>query len=134
MLMPASATPRTAKSANETAATYAAFLAAIAARDFERICELATDRLRTSLRGIRTCAEFPALFGMWCESYPKVATSAPVHCDDSIAIFDIEGNVDGTRVRARVLLQRVDGRWRIDKEQFRASREPVETGRNEPRM
>ena len=105
--------------ATDAAATYAAFLGAIAARDFERIDELATERLRAELRGMRSCASFPALFDMWCESYPKSAKSVPVRCDEQIAILDMRGEVDGESVNAQVLLRRVDGHWRVDKEHFR---------------
>jgi hypothetical protein len=101
------------------AAAYAAFLKAIAARSFDEICDHTTDRLRADLRKMRQCSDFPALFEMWCESYPPTVRSVPAHCDENRAILDIEGDVGGRRVRARVLLQQFNGQWLVDKEHFK---------------
>jgi len=117
--MAASLRTRSLDCATDATATYAAFLDAIAARDFERIGELATERLRAELRAMRSCAGFPALFGMWCESYPKSAQAVAVRCDGPVAVLDMRGEVDGGIVNARVVLVRVDGQWRVEKEYFR---------------
>src|SRR5664279_3439481 len=101
----------------DVATTYAAFLQAIALRSFDNICTYATDRLRAELLKMRACSDFPVLFGLWCESYPSVATFLSVHYrDNETAIANVAGDVAGERVHARILLRRFDGKWYVDRE------------------
>ncbi len=100
------------------AATYAAFLDAVAAKSFDGMWKCASERLRADLKKMRRYPDFPVLFGLWCETYPRMQKLLSVRHDDMTALVDVQGDVAGERVHVCATLIRIDGTWQVDKEYF----------------
>ena len=99
---------------------YAAFLGAISAHNFRRassyyITGAIWPRIETHIQAERFLG---INFGLWCDSYPATVQVISCYIDGTTATLEVEGNVDGKCVRARVVMQHGHDGWRVDQESF----------------
>lgn len=117
---------------NEPARTYAQLAAAIAQRDVEGVLVGLSPAYGRHLRAARAKRRFPALFELWCETFPRLIDVIACFVDGDSATLETLVECDGGAECGRVILVHDGAGWRIDSERCANGRTRIPLGRLSP--
>lgn len=95
---------------------YRDFLAAIGRRDAEGTFKWMSAEYARELRALQADASFPALFALWCDTYPACVNLVACVVAAENAIVEMEGRIDGLSFSGYAVLDRVGSTWRVSAE------------------
>jgi hypothetical protein len=95
---------------------YRDFLAAVERRDADGMLKRMSVEYANELRAMQADASFPALFALWCDTYPKSVNLVACVVAAENAIVEMEGRIDGLSFSGYAVLDRVGSTWRVSAE------------------
>lgn len=95
---------------------YRDFLAAVERRDAEGMFTRMSTEYANELRAMQADASFPALFALWCDTYPECVNLVACVVAAENAIVEMEGRIDGLSFSGYAVLDRVGSTWRVSAE------------------
>ena len=115
--------------AQQLAAAYGEFIAAVARRDAEAVLARMSDDYGRNLRLHRHSRSFPTFFELWCENYPRHLEVSACFVDGDSAILETQVEHAGVALAGRVTLEYEDDAWRVGSERCADGRTRIPTGR-----
>lgn len=95
---------------------YRDFLAAVERRDAEGMLRQMSAEYASELRAMQADASFPALFALWCDTYPECVNLVACVVAAENAIVEMEGRIDGLAFSGYAVLDRIGSTWRVSAE------------------
>ena len=95
---------------------YRDFLAAVERRDMQGMFERMSTEYASEWRAMQADASFPALFALWCETYPESVNLVACLVATENAIVEMEGRIDGLSFSGYAVLDRIGSTWRVSAE------------------
>jgi hypothetical protein len=95
---------------------YRDFLVAVERRDVEGIFNRMSAEYASELRAMQADANFPALFALWCDTYPECVNLVACVVAVENAIVEMEGRIDGLSFSGYAVLDRIGSTWRVSAE------------------